>query len=290
MTRRRPHRAAHAAPRSTAKRAEQARAAAPAALRIGAIDGLRGAALCLMIVYHFSFDLNWFGYIRADFDHDAFWLDFRGVIVSAFMLLVGLSLLLARRAGVTPRHFWRRIALIAFCAILVSVASYLTFPQTFITFGILHCIALASVLAWPVDALPARGAGGRSCHRRHRQRRRTSAVRHAVAAMAGHDDAQAADRGLRAAAAVAGRRHDRHCARTLAFAATIPPVAALIPDNATLADMDGSTQPAHLHGAPAGPDRPVARAARLKSVEARMVRLAAASATRLYSFLCRTGA
>ena len=91
MTRRRPHRAAHALPRTTAKRAEPARAAAPAALRIGAIDGLRGLALCLMIVYHFSFDLNWFGFIRADFDHDPFWLGFRGVIVSAFMLLVGQS-------------------------------------------------------------------------------------------------------------------------------------------------------------------------------------------------------
>ena len=160
MTQRRPHRAARTAPRSTAKRAEQARAAAPAALRIGAIDGLRGVALCLMVVYHFSFDLNWFGFIRADFDHDPFWLGFRGVIVSAFMLLVGLSLLLARRAGVTPRHFWRRIALIAFCAILVSVASYVTFPQTFITFGILHCIALASVLAWPLARFPLAALAG----------------------------------------------------------------------------------------------------------------------------------
>ncbi|HEX3632714.1 MAG TPA: heparan-alpha-glucosaminide N-acetyltransferase [Casimicrobiaceae bacterium] len=154
MTRRRPHRAVHAAPRSTVKRSNPARVEAPATLRIAAIDGLRGAALCLMIAYHFSFDLHWFGYIRADFDHDPVWLGFRAVIVSAFMLLVGLSLLLARRAGVSRRHFWRRIALIAFCAILVSVASYLTFPQTFITFGILHCIALASVLAWPATRFP----------------------------------------------------------------------------------------------------------------------------------------
>lgn len=154
MTRRRPHRAAHAAPRATAKRAGQARTAAAAPSRIAAIDGLRGAALCLMIAYHFSFDLNWFGFIRADFDHDPFWLGFRGLIVSAFMLLVGLSLVLARRAGVTPQHFWRRIALIAFCAIVVSVASYLTFPQTFITFGILHCIAVSSVLAWPATRFP----------------------------------------------------------------------------------------------------------------------------------------
>ena len=157
MTRRHARRAA----RSLPKGAGPARAAAPASPRIGAIDGLRGGALCLMIVYHFSFDLGWFGFIHADFDHDPFWLGFRGMIVSAFMLLVGLSLLLARRAGVTPRHFWRRIALIAFCAILVSAATYLTFPQTFVTFGILHCIAIASVLAWPATRFPlaALGAG-----------------------------------------------------------------------------------------------------------------------------------
>ncbi|MEP6996545.1 MAG: heparan-alpha-glucosaminide N-acetyltransferase [Betaproteobacteria bacterium] len=152
---RRARRAPRAAPRSPATAAGPARAAAaPSAQRLAAIDGLRGAALCLMIVYHFSFDLNFFGFIRADFDHDPFWLNFRGVIVSSFMLLVGLSLLLARRAGVTRRHFWQRIALIAFCAILVSAASYVMFPQTFITFGILHCIALASVLAWPATRFP----------------------------------------------------------------------------------------------------------------------------------------
>lgn len=123
-------------------------------MRVAAIDALRGAALCLMIVYHFLFDLNWFGVMHADFDHDPVWLGLRGVIVTSFMVLVGVSLLLARRAGVTRRRFWRRIALIAFCAILVSVTSYVVFPQTFITFGILHCIAIASLLAWPATRFP----------------------------------------------------------------------------------------------------------------------------------------
>jgi len=65
---------------------------------------------------------------------------------------------LAQRAQQSTRAFCRRIALIVFCAVLVSVVSYVTFPQTFITFGILHCIAVASVLArplvrWPLVAL-----------------------------------------------------------------------------------------------------------------------------------------
>jgi uncharacterized membrane protein len=155
MSKRRTQRTARAAPRSGAKHGgAPVRVAEAPALRIGAIDGLRGSALCLMIVYHFCFDLNWFRFISADFDNDPLWLGFRALIVTSFMLLVGVSLLLARRAGITRRHFWRRIALIAFCAILVSAASYVTFPQTFITFGILHSIAIASVLAWPATRFP----------------------------------------------------------------------------------------------------------------------------------------
>jgi len=122
--------------------------------RFGAVDGLRGFAICLMVVYHFAFDLAWFRVIRADFNNDLFWLGARAVIVTLFLGLVGVSLVLARRAHPGTRPFWRRVMLIAGCAVLVSIASYLTFPQTFITFGILHCIALSSVLSRPLVAFP----------------------------------------------------------------------------------------------------------------------------------------
>lgn len=132
----------------------------PAAPRLGVIDGLRGFALCLMVVYHFVYDLVWFGVLRADFNNDPFWLGYRGSVVTLFLGLVGVSLVLARRRGAGMGAFWRRIALITGCAVLVSVASYLTFPQTYITFGVLHCIAVSSVLAevlvdWPQAALVA---------------------------------------------------------------------------------------------------------------------------------------
>ncbi len=145
---RRPHRRREGAAHGRGR----ARAAAPQ--RLALVDGLRGFALCLMLVYHFAFDLVWFHVIRADFNDDPFWLTFRGIIVTLFLALVGVSLVLARRAHQAPRAFWGRVALIAACAVLVSGASYLTFPQTFITFGILHCIALSSVLARPLVDTP----------------------------------------------------------------------------------------------------------------------------------------
>ncbi|HUH93016.1 MAG TPA: heparan-alpha-glucosaminide N-acetyltransferase [Casimicrobiaceae bacterium] len=144
MSRRPRHR--RAAPRSLA--------AAPEGGRIAALDALRGIGICLMVAYHFTFDLAWFHMIEADFYHDPFWLFARAVIVTIFLGLVGVSLVLAKRAHPGPQPFWRRIALIAACAILVTIASYLTFPQTFITFGILHAIAVASVLARPLIDLP----------------------------------------------------------------------------------------------------------------------------------------
>jgi uncharacterized membrane protein len=133
----------------------QNREAPPAApTRLTAVDALRGAAVCAMIAYHFCFDLNWFGVLHADFNRDVLWLSLRAIIVSWFMLLVGISLVLAQRAGISTTRYWRRIALIAACALLVTAGSYATFPKTFITFGILHCIAVASFLAWPFTRYP----------------------------------------------------------------------------------------------------------------------------------------
>ena len=140
----------------------QALRAAPAAeitSRIGAIDALRGVAICMMIVYHGAFDLNWFHIIRADFNHDPFWLSFRDIIVSGFLLLVGVSLVLARRAAMPAERFWRRIASVGACALLVTAGSYAAFPATFISFGVLHCIVVSSLLGWPLARLPGAAFG-----------------------------------------------------------------------------------------------------------------------------------
>ena len=73
----------HSPRRAPVKNAEPARRARGG--RINAVDGLRGFAICMMVVYHFSFDLNFFGVIHSDFNHDRFWLAFRDVIITSFM-------------------------------------------------------------------------------------------------------------------------------------------------------------------------------------------------------------
>ncbi len=128
---------------------------APRRDRVHGVDALRGIALCLMFVYHFAFDLRFYRVIAADFEHDPFWLGFRALIVSAFMALVGVSLVLADRAAATASHYWKRIGVIAVCALAATIGSWLVFPRTFIYFGILHCIAVASILASPLIRRPA---------------------------------------------------------------------------------------------------------------------------------------
>lgn len=133
----------------------------PAARRIQAIDAWRGVAIIAMIAYHFSYDLRFYRLVAWNFEHDLFWLVARTLIAGTFLLVAGIALVLADRAGAPPAHFWKRFGVIALCALAVSLGSYLVFPYTFIYFGILHCIAVASLLARPLVRRPwlALGAG-----------------------------------------------------------------------------------------------------------------------------------
>ncbi|PJC04807.1 MAG: hypothetical protein CO070_03610 [Gallionellales bacterium CG_4_9_14_0_8_um_filter_55_61] len=113
--------------------------------RYAAIDALRGWAIVMMIAYHFSFDLNYHGWIHQDFNHAPFWLAARACIVSLFLLLVGISLVFNAQCA-DPRSFWRRQTRLLVACVAVSLGSYLMFPDSFIFFGILHFILLASLV------------------------------------------------------------------------------------------------------------------------------------------------
>jgi uncharacterized membrane protein len=110
---------------------------------------VRGSALVLMVAYHFCYDLNYFGLVRFDFYQSAFWQGSRIAILSLFLGIVGVSLHLSTTPLLRWRPFLRRLAVISACAALVSVGSYLLFPERWIYFGALHFIVVASVLALP---------------------------------------------------------------------------------------------------------------------------------------------
>lgn len=130
--------------------------------RIAALDMARGAALIAMFAYHLVWDFAHFGYIDARTPFSPDMRLFSHVIASSFLFVAGVSLALARRTPFDWRGYWKRIALIAGVAALVTAASWFLFPNALIFFGILHCIAAASLLALPFLFLPwpAALAGG----------------------------------------------------------------------------------------------------------------------------------
>lgn len=118
----------------------------PPSQRIATIDILRGIAILMMFVFHFSYDLNLFGYVTINFLEEPFWATFRVFIVSSFLLLVGISIILADRKKIDSQRFIYRMAKILTYALVVTLGSYVMLPESFIYFGILHFILAASVL------------------------------------------------------------------------------------------------------------------------------------------------
>ena len=123
--------------------------------RIAAIDVARGSALVGMAVYHLSWDLAYFGFAPLSLPYSPGMRVYSHIVACAFLGLVGVSLAIAHRDGPRWRAFFRRLAIVVGAAALVSVATLLAAPDEPIWFGILACIAAASLLAAPFLRAPA---------------------------------------------------------------------------------------------------------------------------------------
>lgn len=110
------------------------------------LDGVRAIAVVLMIIFHFFYDLSYFGWYQADVSGVSAWLPFRYFIISLFTLSLGLSLSLvhAKKYQWTKYGLW--FAKVFFAAVLVSVGTSFIFPENWVYFGILHFMCVASLL------------------------------------------------------------------------------------------------------------------------------------------------
>ncbi|RUQ62537.1 DUF1624 domain-containing protein [Azospirillum doebereinerae] len=108
-----------------------------------------------MAVYHGCWDLTFHGLASFDLLGDPLWLTARTLILSSFLLLAGVSLVLATGGGLDAKRFLSRLARLAAAAGAVSAASYILFPDSPIFFGVLHHMAAASVIGLAFVRLPA---------------------------------------------------------------------------------------------------------------------------------------
>ena len=126
--------------------------------RFDRLDALRGIAIVWMACFHFAFDLNHYGLLqpRQNFYVDPFWTGQRTAIVALFLFTAGVAQAVAWRAGQGWPRFWKRWGQVAACALLVSLGSALMFPRSWISFGVLHGIAVMLVLCRAAAPLPLR--------------------------------------------------------------------------------------------------------------------------------------
>ncbi len=122
--------------------------------RIAALDVARGLALIAMTSFHFSWDLEFFGYAEPGMTAAFGWKWYARGIAFTFLLLAGVSFALAHGNGIRRDRFLRRLVQISASAAAISLATWYMTPDRFVFFGILHQIAAASVIALLFVGLP----------------------------------------------------------------------------------------------------------------------------------------
>ncbi len=112
------------------------------------LDLLRSVAVIGMIVYHAAYDLQIFYNWPLDVDI-GLWKIFERVIAITFLLLVGISFAISSdRTDPSQRisKFWKRGLFVIGCGLLVSIATYIADPETYVRFGVLQLIGVSILL------------------------------------------------------------------------------------------------------------------------------------------------
>ena len=118
----------------------------PSSKRIAWIDNLRGIAILLMMIFHFCYDLRYFGWVNWNVPNGDGWWQFRYLILSLFIFTMGMSLFIAHQKKFNRKRFFIRLAQLGIASVLVTVMSLFMFPSTWIYFGILHFLFFASLI------------------------------------------------------------------------------------------------------------------------------------------------
>lgn len=128
-------------------------------IRYWEIDFFRGLAIILMIIFHFIFDLNYFGYLKLDLSTGA-WLFYRIIGASMFFLLVGVSLTISysrilikfrikkeyRKTTKIFQKYLKRGLMIFSLGMLISLVTWYFLKEGYIIFGALHLIGISIIL------------------------------------------------------------------------------------------------------------------------------------------------
>ncbi|WP_350333984.1 heparan-alpha-glucosaminide N-acetyltransferase [Coralliovum pocilloporae] len=113
--------------------------------RIDEIDALKGMAILGVVLFHLVWDLEFVGFVAGLAFHPI-WLGFGRILAGTFMLVVGINLVLAHPNHLNLIAYIKRISILLIAAFAISLLTLITFPTSFIYFGILHSITVSSLV------------------------------------------------------------------------------------------------------------------------------------------------
>ena len=109
------------------------------------VDILKGIAVICMVVFHFFYFPNQYGF--KEIEYNTITLKTIAKIAQIiFITCVGINLVFAKEKNKDPISHLKRIGKIAFYAVLMSIFTYVIFKERYVKFGILHFIAFSSLL------------------------------------------------------------------------------------------------------------------------------------------------
>ncbi|MCB9157884.1 MAG: DUF1624 domain-containing protein [Caldilineaceae bacterium] len=127
--------------------------------RFWEVDALRGVAIVMMVIYHFTWDLWFFHIVSTEMFWSPFWKLFQRTTASLFLLLVGVSLTISyNRRKVNPQAngphtlFWsylRRGLYILGFGVIIGLFTRAAGTGR-VDFGILHLIGAAIIITYPL--------------------------------------------------------------------------------------------------------------------------------------------
>ena len=121
-------------------------------MRIDELDSLRATALVMMLVLNFVTDLNHFGIMNTETGDQWWWL--ARIAASLFVGISGVSYFLAHRQEYDFIKTSGRTQRLIFWAFVITIITYIFEPSAYVRFGVLHLLALASIVAFPVARKP----------------------------------------------------------------------------------------------------------------------------------------